>query len=48
MLTSKEMSYNDLYLFFMCPPVIAVGTAMIVYTIGVAGLVGIGVSSTNV
>lgn len=38
------MAFCDLYLFIMCPPVIAIGIAMIVYTIGVAGLVGVGVS----
>jgi hypothetical protein len=41
------MGFNDFYLFLMCPPVLIVGIAMIVYTIGVAGLVGIGVRLFN-
>lgn len=40
----QENAFWDLFWLFMCPPVICLGIALIVYTIGVAGLAGVAVS----
>jgi hypothetical protein len=39
-----EMAYTEAGLIVMCPPVIIIGCALIIKTIGVAGLAGVGVS----
>jgi hypothetical protein len=40
----QENAFWELFWLFMCPPVICLGIALIVYTIGVAGLAGIAIS----
>ena len=44
MLIRQETAFIEIYLFIMCPPVIIMGIALVIWTIGVAGLAGIGVS----
>ena len=39
----QEMAYTEAGLIVMCPPVIIIGCALIINTIGVAGLAGVGV-----
>jgi hypothetical protein len=40
----QEMAFTEAYIGLMCPPVILIGCILVVRTIGIAGLVGIGVS----
>lgn len=48
----QEMAYIEAYVAMMCPPTIIIGCALIIWTIGVAGIAGIAVrrflSSTTV